>query len=261
MVRPVLQYFVILMCFFSIYSFGLRKGGKLGAVLLVGYLLVFGPWMARNLYTLGALAENDVKYLSIKFGIYPGLMYQDDPKTKGYPYRFDPNVSQVQPELGSILQEVKRRFATEPLRHLKWYGYEKGVMLWSWRMVVGAEEHMIFPVATSPYFYHPLFTTTSELMKLLHWPLVLLGLWGTVMVWFPRTFKEFSREQIFFIRTLSLLLIYYTAIHVLSYPLPRYTIPIRPILYAMAFLPMIHLKTLIQKRKRPTPDHETASSH
>lgn len=251
LVRPILQYFVVLLIFLSILSYGFRKGGQLGAVLLVGYFLVFGSWTARNLYTLGVVADDSVKYYTIKYGLYPGVMYQDDPKSYGYPYRFDPNASNVKPELGSVLKEAKRRFTTEPIRHLKWYGYEKGIMLWSWNMVVGVGEHFVFPVIDSPYSHNPLFTTSSLVMKILHWPLVLLGLWGTLIAWIPRYIREYSNDQIFFIRCLSLLLIYYTAIHVLSFAIPRYTIPIRPLLYTMAFVPMIHFKNLLPKKWNP----------
>ena len=253
LVRPVVQYFAILLIFMSILSCGFRKGGQLGAVLLVGFFLVFGPWMARNLSTLGVLTDDYVKYASIKFGLYPGLMYQDDPKTYGYPYHFDPDASRVKSELGSVLREVKRRFSTEPIRHLKWYGYEKGIMLWSWNMVVGAGEHLVYTVTDSPYFHNPLFTTSSQVMKILHWPLVLLGLLGTLIAWIPRYIQEYSKDQIFFIHGLSLFLMYYTAVHILSFAIPRYTIPIRPLLYAMAFVPMIHFKILMQRKWKSNP--------
>ena len=261
LVRPILQYFVILLVVFSIFSYGFRKGGKLGAIFLVGYFLVFGSWMARNLYTLGILADDSVKYYTIKYGLYPGLMYQDDPKSYGYPYRFDPNASRVKPELGSVLQEAKRRFTTEPVRHLKWYGYEKGVLLWSWSMAIGAGEHLVFPVDKSPYFDNPLFTTTSQLMKIIHWPLVLLGLLGTIIVWIPRYIEDYNKEQIFFIRSLSILFIYYTAIHILSFSIPRYTIPLRPLLYTMAFVPIVPLQAWIQRRRNPDPPLDISSSH
>ena len=253
LVRPVIQYFVVLMCFLSLFTFGIRKGGQAGAVLLAGFLLIFGPWMVRNLSTLGILADDQVKYYNLKYGLYPGLMYQDDPKTLGYPYKFDPHASEVKPQLESVLQEVKRRFATEPARHLKWYLYQKGIMYWSWRMVVGSGEHLIFPVTKSPYFDHPLFIATSEVMKFLHWPLVILGLLGTILIWVPRFNKEYSAEQLLFIRALSLLLIYFTAIHVVTFSLPRYAIPIRPLLYTMAFVPMIHFKTLMQRKWKSNP--------
>ena len=261
LVRPVIQYFVILICFLSLFTFGVRKGGQASAVLLAGYLLVFGPWMARNLTTLGVLANDQVKYYNIKYGLYPGLMYQDDPKTYRYPYDFDPRASEVRPEFGSVLQEIKRRFSSEPVRHLKWYLYEKGIMYWSWHMVVGAEEHMIYPVAKSPYHYHPLFTITSEVMKFLHWPLVFLGMVGTILIWIPRFNKDFNSEQLFFIRTLSLLMVYFTAIHILSFPLPRYSIPIRPLLYTMAFVPLTPLQAFLKRRKNSNPAMELSSSH
>jgi len=253
LVRPVIQYFIVLMCFLSLFTFGVRKGGQASAILLAGYLLIFGPWMVRNLSTLGVLADDQVKYYNLKYGLYPGLMYQDDPKTLGYPYKFDPRDSEIKPQLESVLHEVKRRFTTEPARHLKWYLYQKGIMYWSWHMVVGSGEHLIFPVIESPYFNHPLFIATSEVMKILHWPLVILGLLGTILIWIPRFNKEYSSEQLLFIRTLSLLLIYFTAVHVVTFPLPRYAIPIRPILYAMAFVPLIHFKVLIQKKWKPAP--------
>ncbi len=253
LVRPVIQYFVVLMCFLSLFTFGTRKGGQASAVMLAGFFLIFGPWMARNLTTLGVLADDQVKYYNLKYGLYPGLMYQDDPKTFGYPYKYDPRATDVKPQLGSVLQEAGRRFSEEPVRHLKWYLYQKGIMYWSWHMVVGAEEHMIFPVAKSPYFNNPLFIFTSEAMKILHWPLVILGLLGTVIIWIPRFNGEYTGEQLLFIRTLSLLLIYFTAIHVITFSLPRYAIPIRPLLYTMAFVPMVHLKVLIQRKWKLSP--------
>jgi 4-amino-4-deoxy-L-arabinose transferase-like glycosyltransferase len=260
LVRPVIQYFVVLMFFLSIFTYGLRKGGQAGAVILAGYLLVFGPWMARNLSTLGVLADDQVKYYNIKFGLYPGLMYQDDPKTYRYPYRFDPRASEVKPELGSVFQEIKRRFTSEPVRHLKWYLYEKGIMYWSWHMVVGTGEHLIYPVAQSPYFHHPLFTTTSEVMKILHWPLVFFGMLGSILIWIPRFNKDFNTKQLFFIRALSLLLVYFTAIHVLSFPLPRYSIPIRPLLYMMAFVPLAPLQALLKRWENSHPALNLSSS-
>jgi 4-amino-4-deoxy-L-arabinose transferase-like glycosyltransferase len=260
LVRPILQYFVILLVILSIFYYGFRKGRQLGAIFLVGYFLVFGSWMARNLYTLGELADDSVKYYTIKFGLYPGMMYQDDPKSYGYPYMFDPNASRVKPELGSVLQEAKRRFTTEPIRHLKWYGYEKGVLLWSWKMAIGTGEHLIFPVDKSPYFHNPLFTATSQVMKILHWPLVLLGLLGTIIIWIPRYIQDYNRDQIFFIRSLSILFIYYTAIHVLSFSIPRYTIPIRPLLYTMAFVPLAPLQVWIQRWRNPNPSPDNLSS-
>ncbi len=133
-------------------------------------------------------------------------------------------------------------------------------MYWSWHMVVGSGEHLIYPVVKSPYFHHPLFTTTSELMKILHWPLVILGLLGTILIWIPRFNKEYSGEQLLFIHTLSLLLIYFTAIHVLSFPLPRYAIPIRPLLYTMAFVPIVPLQARIKKRRTPNPPLDISSS-
>lgn len=261
LVRPVLQYFVFFMCFLSLFTFGVRKGGQVGAVLLAGYLLAFGPWMARNLSTFGALDDGQIKYNGIKHGLYPGFMYQNDPKTFGYPFNFDPHISEIKPELGSVLQEIKRRFTTEPVRHLKWYLYQKGIAYWSWHMVEGEDEHLIYPVTKSPYFDHPLFTATSGVMKILHWPLVLLGLCGTIFIWIPRFNKGYNGEQLLFIRSLSLLLIYFTAIHVITFPLPRYAIPIRPLLYTMAFVPIVPLQAWIKRRESSNIALDVSSSH
>lgn len=246
MVRPVLQYFVVAIGFLMVVSYGFRNGTRMGVYLLAGFMLVFAPWLARNQISVGTITDDSVKYYNIKFGMYPGLMYKDDPKTLGYPYVHDPRASEVKPELGSVLKELKRRFASEPARHLQWYLVGKPAMLFSWKMVVGAGETFIYPVLSSPYMDSPFFKLTRAAMKFLHAPLMVLGVLGSLLIWVPNWLPKSPGNRIFLLRALSLLVLYFMAIHTLSFPLPRYSIPIRPVMYCLAIFTIFHSAQMIR---------------
>jgi glucan phosphoethanolaminetransferase (alkaline phosphatase superfamily) len=71
-------------------------------------------------------------------------------------------------------------------------------------------------------------------MRYLHWPLVLLGAAGSLMVWLPRLKYKYPEKSLYVARFVAALLLYFTAIHVIGAPFPRYSIPLRPFLYGMA---------------------------
>jgi glucan phosphoethanolaminetransferase (alkaline phosphatase superfamily) len=71
-------------------------------------------------------------------------------------------------------------------------------------------------------------------MHTLHWPLVLLALAGCIIIWLPASLTRLSEPQAFTARSISLLLIYFTLLHMVGAPFPRYSIPLRPLLYGMA---------------------------
>ena len=74
-------------------------------------------------------------------------------------------------------------------------------------------------------------------MHALHWPMVILAFFGSVMAWLPLSRIGLKDSTVFPARVASLLLIYYTALHVVGAPFPRYSIPLRPFLFGLALFP------------------------
>ena len=207
------------------------------ALALLGFALVFGPWVARNLATIRTTGDDRPIINTIHHGLYPNFMYADRPETFGYPYRYDPRSDEIAEDLPSVLTELQRRFTEEPWRHLRWFLVGKPVALWSWDTVQGFGDSFTYPVIDSPYFDHPGFQATHRLMRTLHWPIVGLGALGALLVWVPRTSRRWRPEQRLALRTVSLLVLFLTLVHIVGAPFPRYATPLRPLLYLLAMVP------------------------
>jgi len=82
-------------------------------------------------------------------------------------------------------------------------------------------------------------------MHWLHWPLVILAAFGCLMAWLPLQRIGVRSEALFVVRATSLLLVYYTVLHMIGAPFPRYAIPFRPFLYGLAlFIPWFLFKAV-----------------
>ncbi len=257
LVRPSAQYFILFLAVFILVEFG--KSNRIRAVVLIvtGFLTVISPWMIRNQLSIGSISDSQLTISAAAHGMYPGFMYKDLPESYGYPYRSDPDYGETVKNLASLLKEIKRRFEEEPKRHLHWYLIKKPVEMWSWNMVQGMGDAFIYPVSKTPYMTKPLFYMTRYWMKQLHWPLVCLALVGTIAVWLPARLLGVRSESLFAARLFSLMLVYFTLITMLVAPFPRYTIPLRPMLYCMAMLPIAYLVAKAREllpRIRPKPE-------
>ena len=170
-------------------------------------------------------------------GIYPDFEYNDAIETYGYPYRFDPESEKISASTESVLDEIVRRFSVQPWTHLKWYLLGKPVSFWSWRIIQGQGDIFVYAVSQSPYFKNEVFQWSRELMRDLHWPIVILGLFGALIAWLPCRLTDSGQNCSMVARWCSLLLGYYVLIHMIGAPFPRYSVPLRPYLYGMAMLP------------------------
>ncbi len=232
--RPTLQYFVVpLALVVGISSLIPRRRTAVIAVVL-GFALVMVPWWARNQLTPGSAGDDTLKVGTLHHGMYPGFMYRDDPRSYGFPYRFDPNSKDIGSNMDAVLGEIYRRFSEQPARHLEWFLLGKPQALWSWNIVQGAGDTFVYPVSKSPYGEDPLFRLTRNAMAWLHPLVLILAVLGSVMPWLPPVARTLPPESRFLARITSLLLIYFTAVHMVGAPFPRYSVPVRPFLYAMS---------------------------
>ena len=232
--RPALQYFIVILVPFIWFSFGRRYAGRIIVFMLLGFVLVYGSWMTRNYISLGQTSDSLLVKSTLYHGMYPDLMYQNKLESRGIPYRYDPNVNEISKDRDSVLHEIQRRFSEEPLRHIQWYLVGKPLTLWSWSILAGMGDVFIYPVTKSPYFDNIFSIITHRVMYYLHWPLLVLAFIGCFIAWMKPDRLFLSASSIFFVRLLSLVLIYFTALHIVAAPYPRYSIPLRPVMYGMS---------------------------
>lgn len=216
LIRPSLQYFPLLLLLSIYASAPNREGAKRATTLLLGFLLFIAPWFVRNLTTLHQLSDDTLKVAFLHHGLYPDFMYNHQKETYGYPYQFDSRSAEIGNSTETVLAEIVERFRKAPSEHAIWFFIKKPVAFWS------------------PYYDDPLFVWSHRLMKLLHFPLMGLGMLGCVLVWLPAATRKIRPEAMPVLRFISLLLIYFTALHVVGSPFPRYSIPLRPFIYGMA---------------------------
>ena len=248
LVKPGLQYFPLVLGAIFIFHYGKRKGLHLFGVLLIGFVLILSPWFVRNLKNSESISDDKLKINFLHHGMYPEFMFQGLKKTFGFPYRYDPRTKEISKNTESILKEIARRFRHEPVAHLKWYLIRKPVVFWSWNMIQGQGDVFIYQIQKTPYQSNAFFKWTHRLLHWLHWPLVFFCAVGSFVVWLPGLKKIYPEDSILVARFVSGLLLYFTAIHIIGAPFPRYSVPLRPFLYGMAIFCLQIFWTVLKRR-------------
>ncbi len=234
LVRPSLQYFPLALAFFFLFHYGKKKGIQFAAIMLLCFVITYSPWVIRNTITLEKASDSERMAMFLQHGMYPDFKYNNIPESYGFPYKYDPKSDKFHRNTSTVIKEIARRFHEEPLRHIAWFVFKKPVALWSWDMVQGQGDAFVYPVSESPYMNNHFFQWTSRLMYAVHFPIVLLCLFGTILIWCPSFAQKFDTQSAMCVKFISILLIYYTSIHLIGVPLPRYSVPFRPFLYGMA---------------------------
>lgn len=254
--HPMLLYFVIPLTVFLLYGWGWKTGWRKVAVVVLGFSLLYGAWIARNINTLGVPGDNTLMLAGLRSGVYANMMYQNDPQTYAYPYRFDPRFEETSKDLSSVVAEIGNKFKEAPVEQLRWYILGKPLMLWSWSNIEGPGDVFVYPVESTPYNYLPQFKATHALMRATHWIFVALMAGAICIAWLPPRWSGLSQEARFVSRAISILLLYHAAIMMISFPLPRYTIPMRPFLYIMSMLPIVLTARWVLEKQpaHPGPD-------
>lgn len=236
--HPMMLYFVVPLAIFLLYCWGWNSGWKKVIAVVLGFSLLYGGWIVRNINTLGAPGDNTLMLAALRTGVYVDMMYQNDPQSYGYPYRFDPRFDKTSRDLPSVMTEISNEFRQDPIKQLRWYILGKPLTLWSWSNIEGPGDVFVYPVLSTPYRYLPQFKLTHALMQSTHWVLVALMAGGIFIAWLPSRWSGLSKDSIFATRAVSILLLYHAAIMMVGFPLPRYAVPLRPFLHIMSMLPI-----------------------
>lgn len=260
LVRPVLQYLPVAMFIPLIRDFGRAKGLKLGAFLLLGCMLALSPWLTRNMSVQDKPGDNNLMIDFLHHGIYPDFMFNNDPNSYAFPYRFDPRTPQIGANLGSVLKEVLTRFIDQPAPHLKWFLVGKPVEFWSWNTVQGVGDAFIYPISSTPYTNRRLFAWTHSCMYYLHWPLVALCLLGSLLAWHSSAMRVFEPATAGVTRLASCYVLYFTLVHMIGAPFPRYAFPLRPFQFGMAVFTVVLIHRHARNRFRRSAHGVSAAS-
>lgn len=247
--HPMLLYLIVPLVFYLMHSWGWNSGWKKVGAIVLGFSVLYGPWLARNIDTLGTHGDNTLMLAALRTGVYVDMMHQKNPQSYGYPYRSDPRFEETSGDLSSVLKEIGNEFRKAPAEQLRWYILGKPLTSWSWANIEGPGDVFVYPVLSTPYRYLPQFKATHVLMQSTHWILVALMVAGICIAWLPQRQSGLPKDAVFIARLVSVLLLYHVAIMMIGFPLPRYAIPMRPFLHIMSMLPIaLTVRWLLEKR-------------
>jgi hypothetical protein len=248
LVRLSLQFFPLVMAIIILIHYGRNTGPKLAFAIMLGFVLTLSPWYIRNGLTLGKISDKSLMINFLHHGMYPDFKYKQIPESYGRPYKFDPRSAEINANVTSVLEEIEKRFRTSPMDHLKWFLLIKPVIFWSWDTVQGHGDIYVYYISDTPFFKKKTFQWTHQLMRITHVPLVIMSLLGSLLVWIAPQSARFNRSILVVVRFVSALLIYYTILHMIGVPFPRYSVPLRPFQYGMALFCLYTLYDVVKTR-------------
>ncbi len=198
---------------------------KTAALFAAAGMLPVLLWKLRNIAVVGASSDPTLLINGFYHGSFPDFMYQGDPSTFAFPYKYDPRASEVYQGLGTTLSIIWQRCVEQPLTYLYWYTLGKQTYLWQWDIIAGQGAIFIYPMLKSPFYDLPDFYASYQLNYFLHGFWVVAGLITSVYVLVAAFF--FKRNVSAFWLLLALLVLYCALIHAVLAGFPRYGIPFK----------------------------------
>lgn len=235
LVRSTSEFFPPLLLIAVLLLPGLRRFRSSAMLAFAVFAAVLAPWMIRNQSDSVAKPQSSLMVKALMHGAYPDFMYEGQPESFGFPYRFDPDSEKTARDLPSVLGYISGRFKAKPLAYAKWYLIGKPAFFLSWGNVQGWDI-FIYPSPHSPYLEDARFALIRAISFLLHWPLMILGLIGSMLLWARPRSLALEPSALGAARLVALVVLYALAFHMIVAPFPRYGIPFRPLLYALAML-------------------------
>jgi len=209
-----------------------------GLALCLGVFLIAPVgWAARNHFNVPAdTAGGSSRALAtITHGSYPGFVHED-PRLKYYPYRDDPEQPEYSSSFAKFWPIFSRRVRERPLRYASWYLLEKPYWLWTWNILQGEGDVYVYPRGErgSLYDQSSVARLTKTAMRGLHPVLCLLALAAPILLLLEGRREGRLPPARTPVLVVLLVLAGYTALYTVFASWPRYTIPLRPLLYAAA---------------------------
>jgi 4-amino-4-deoxy-L-arabinose transferase-like glycosyltransferase len=230
--RPALLLFPIALLIFAWLFSNDRKSIFIKhAFIVCGVLTLWLPW---KLFTIGtAPPAYSPMAASFALGSYPDLTFKSS-QLRGYPYREDSTTyNKMTKSFKTGLEVVSERARETPGKYLHWYLVGKPRMFWGATTVAGAGGAFQYGVKSSIYHTAKVARATYVLMMSLHGFLAMLALTYTVFL-LSRTVRTRAYNKNPEIVITGILIVYFTLIHMVLAPLPRYAVPLYPFSYILA---------------------------
>lgn len=200
---------------------------RLLAGLLIPVLLAAGGWSLRNYVQTGRTSDPLLAANFIQHGSYVNLMLDGRPETYNYAYRYDARNAEINGNLQRVTETLIERASEHPLEYLRWFLIGKPLTFFQWDLPTSVGDAFVFPPLTTPYFDHALFRVTHEIARFLHPGLMWIAIAGLLIG--LRKATTCPTGALF-----GLVLAYFIVLHMIGTPLPRYSIPVRPLCYGLA---------------------------
>ncbi len=206
---------------------------KMFLCFFLGITLTYGSFLVRNRINLEQTSDIGGLLGNIVFGTYINLTHED-PAFYGFPYKDDPECQRMRKDWNYFFEVFKKRFQDDPWSYIRWYAGGKILCSWRWDIASGMGDVYIYPVERGGFHSDSLLRSIHAMMRLLHWPLVILGFLNPfiLLLYFGRE-KPNQPEYLSYLPAIFMI-VYHAIIFTILFPLPRYTIPLRPYCYLLA---------------------------
>ena len=235
LVRPTTQYFPALLLLAVLALPALRSHARPALLAFACFIAVLAPWVIRN-QSVPDVKGADIMVNTLAHGSYPGFMYENRPETFGFPYRFDPDLAEKTRDLPTILKSIAGSFKSDPATYAYWYLLGKPYYFLSLENVQAFDIY-IYPTLRTPYMEDRTFDLMRRISVALHWPLMTLGLAGALLLLLRPRVLGLNAASIQSGKIVAALILYAILVHMVVAPFPRYAIPFRPLLFALAAVP------------------------
>lgn len=204
--------------------------------LLLPLAAVSGAWSMRNLAATGQTSDPTLQANFLQHGMYINMMYNDDPRTYLFPYRFDPENAALQGDTRKVLAAIATRFASNPPRYLAWLMIGKPALFFSWDLTESVGGAFIYEPLASPWVSRPIFKGIYAAHRAIHPGVILLALAAALVhgARLPFSWRSANDTSFQVVGILVVVYLYFLLFHIVGAPYPRYSVPLRPICFVLA---------------------------
>lgn len=249
LMRPALLLFPFLVVILIWLYLPAKQRLKTSCIMLLAFVLLQAPWFYwKNAHAVtGGISPAAA---SLALGIYPDLVYKDA-KLRGFPYKEDPQYDEMSRDAETAISILLQRARNKPFTYLKWYLFEKPVMFWSWSLIVGMGGPFVLEVLSSIYSKYQIVEYSMVFSKWMH-PVLLISACFIILFLLGGLLKSkqppCKGPGIWVITSLFL---YFTAIHTVLAPLPRYSIPLHGDLFLLGTCGFVLCIDFVRKKLLP----------
>ena len=241
--------YIFVFTFILIQKKYLHKKTRINCIVFIIIFSLFPcMWMVRNSTRLSSDAPQGKSraIATMSHGSYPDFIYKTE-KYKYLSYIEDPE----QPGFGSSLKSFTRilwkRIKQRPYDYFVWYSFKKPYYLWSWNILQGQGDVYVYAVKQSLYSISKFAETTKKIMHNIHPFIIFLSFSGIPLIFFQLRNKK--AEKFIIVNQIALIIyiifIYYTLLYIVFAPWPRYSVPLRPVLYLCASWTLVNISNLV----------------